>query len=67
MKTTSGQNIVGYSTIFNHYHQELEKENKTENYYLTKQFFDFANIFIRSTCKRDKCEFEEDFSLKSFH
>lgn len=48
--------LVGFSTILNHFHSIVEKENKSsENYFLTKQYFDFANIFIRSTSKRDKC------------
>lgn len=49
--------IVGYSSILNHFHNVYEKENKTsENYFLAKQYFDFANLFIRSTSKRDKCK-----------
>lgn len=51
------EKIVGFSSIINHFHATFDKENKTsENYFLAKQFFDFANIFIRSTSKRDKCK-----------
>ncbi|KAG5674003.1 hypothetical protein PVAND_003996 [Polypedilum vanderplanki] len=49
--------IIGFSTIVNFFHDLNEKEQtqqSIENYYLTKQFFDFANVFIRSTSKRDK-------------
>lgn len=72
MKTDNdGKKIVGYSTILNHFHQIFAKENKTsENYFLTKQYFDFANLFIRSTSKRDKCKLPIAwfplFSLKTF-
>lgn len=49
--------IVGYSTIINHLHNIHEKENKkSENYFSAKQFFDYANSFIRSTSRRDKCK-----------
>lgn len=57
METKAG-NVKGFSSIVNHFHQIVEKENTTsESYFLKKQFFDFANLFIRTTCKRDKCEF----------
>lgn len=58
MKGTGSDKTVGFSSILNHFHEKIEKENKnSENYFLQKQFFDFANIFIRSTSKRDKCKF----------
>lgn len=51
------ERIIGFSTIINHLHNTIEKENQTsENFFLTKQYFDFANLFIRSTSKRDKCK-----------
>lgn len=57
MKTNGDERIVGFSSIINYLHNVVEKENKTsENYFLAKQFFDFANVFIRSTSKRDKCK-----------
>lgn len=57
MKTTGDERIVGFSSIINFLHNVVEKENKTsENYFLAKQFFDFANVFIRSSTKRDKCK-----------
>jgi hypothetical protein len=51
--------IIGFSTIVNFFHNEVQKEQSkqsVEDFYLTKQFFDFANVFIRSTSKRDKCK-----------
>lgn len=65
------EKIVGFSSIMNYFHKIIEKENKSsENYFLTKQFFDFANLFIRSTSKKDKCKlfkspvmFRSHFSL----
>lgn len=68
MKASGNDKIVGFSSILNHFHGKIEKENKnSENFFLQKQFFDFANIFIRSTSKRDKCELIElnlhNFSL----
>lgn len=55
MKTSNGGSIVGFSSILNHLHNLAEKENKTsESFFLAKQYFDFANLFIRSTSKRDK-------------
>lgn len=56
METKAG-NVKGFSSIVNHFHQIVEKENTSESYFLKKQFFDFANLFIRTTCKRDKCKF----------
>jgi hypothetical protein len=51
------QKITGYSTIINYFHNEFTPKNdvSVQDFYRTKQFFDFANIFIRSTSKRDKC------------
>lgn len=67
MKSSGDAKIVGYSSIINHFHNIIEKENKSsENYFLAKQFFDFANLFIRSTSKRDKCEFSFDNIIKNF-
>lgn len=57
LKAANNVNLVGFSTILNNFHDKIEKENKnSENYFLQKQFFDFANIFIRSNSKRDKCK-----------
>lgn len=57
METKAG-NVKGFSSIVNHLHSVVEKENtSSESYFLKKQFFDFANLFIRTTCKRDKCKF----------
>lgn len=57
MKTSGENKVVGFSSILNYLHNIIEKENRTkENYFLTKQFFDYANQFIRNTSKRDKCE-----------
>lgn len=57
MKLSGEENIVGYSSILNYLHNINEKENKkSENYFLTKQFFDYSNTFIRNTSKRDKCK-----------
>lgn len=51
-----GKVLVGFSTILNHFHNKIEKDNKTPEFFLTKQWFDFSNLFIRSSCKRDKCK-----------
>jgi hypothetical protein len=51
-----GKTLVGFSTILNHFHNKIEKNKNSAEFFLTKQWFDFANLFIRSTCKRDKCE-----------
>lgn len=58
MTIANGNKIVGYSSIINHFHNELQKKDNqsVQDFYLTKQFFDFANLFIRSTSKRDKCK-----------
>ncbi|XP_070490664.1 eukaryotic translation elongation factor 1 epsilon-1 [Chironomus tepperi] len=50
------EKIVGYSSILNYFHNEVQnKDNQSvQDFYQTKQFFDFANLFIRSTSKRDK-------------
>jgi hypothetical protein len=57
MKAAGDEKIVGFSSIINFIHQKVEKENQTsEQYFLTKQYFDFANLFIRGTSKRDKCK-----------
>lgn len=57
MKTSGEEKIVGFSSILNHLQNLYEKENKkSENYFLQKQFFDYANLFIRSTSKRDRRE-----------
>lgn len=57
MKTAGDEKIVGYSTILNYFHNIHEKENKeSESYFLTKQFFDYANLFIKNISKRDKCK-----------
>lgn len=57
MKTSGEDKVVGFSSILNYLHNIIEKENRTtENYFLTKQFFDYANQFVRNTSKRDKCE-----------
>lgn len=53
LKTAGGEKLVGFSTILKHF--QSGKENKSsESYYLTRQFFDYANIFLRGTSKRDK-------------
>ena len=57
MKLSGDEKLVGYSSIINHLHNIHEKENKkSENYFLAKQFFDYANLFIRSSSKKDKCK-----------
>lgn len=59
METKAG-NVKGFSSLLNYFHSIVEKENTTsESYFLKKQFFDFANLFIRTTSKRDKCNFPE--------
>lgn len=60
-----GKVLVGFSTILNHFHNKIEKDNKTPEFFLTKQWFDFSNLFIRSTCKRDKCK--EQFKVNCNH
>lgn len=72
MKGQGNDKIVGFSSIINHFHEKIEKENKnSENYFLQKQFFDFANLFIRSTSKRDKCKLlntnHQNFSFIKFN
>jgi hypothetical protein len=58
MKGAGNEKIVGFSSILNHFHGKIGNENKnSENYFLQKQWFDFANLFIRSSSKRDKCKF----------
>lgn len=59
---TSGEQLTGFSTILNHLHNISKENNSSENFFLTKQFFDYANLFIRSTSKRDKGEFPIDVS-----
>lgn len=68
IQMTAGESrIVGFSTIINNFHNIYEKENKTsENFFLAKQYFDFANLFIRSTSKRDKCK-SIPFARQHFH
>lgn len=60
MKTKGEEKIIGFSSIINYLHNVVEengsKTSDSENYFLSKQFFDFANVFIRSTSKRDKCK-----------
>lgn len=58
LKISADKNIVGFSTILNYFHNKVQKDEQqsVEDFYLTKQFFDYANLFIRSTCKRDKCK-----------
>lgn len=51
-----GKFLVGFSTILNNFHNKIEKDKSSTEFFLTKQWFDFANLFIRSTCKRDKCK-----------
>lgn len=53
-----GKSLVGFSTIINYFHNKTAKDKSSTEFFLTKQWFDFANIFIRSTCKRDKCNFK---------
>lgn len=60
-----GKVLVGFSTILNHFHNKIEKDNKTPEFFLRKQWFDFSNLFIRSSCKRDKCK--EQFKVKYNH
>lgn len=58
MKMLGEEKVIGFSSILNHLHNIVEKENETsENYFLTKQFFDYANTFVRNTSKRDKRKF----------
>lgn len=60
METKAGS-VKGFSSILNYFHSIVEKENTTsESYFLKKQFFDFANLFIRTTSKRDKCKYFGD-------
>lgn len=50
----SGDQFVGFSSILNNIHNANEKENlNAETFFITKQFFDFVNIFIKSTFKKD--------------
>lgn len=52
--------IVGFSSIINHFHNVCERENETsEIFFLVKQYFDFANLFIRSTSKKDRCKLSQ--------
>lgn len=51
-----GKTLIGFSTILNYFHNKIEKDKNTPEFFLTKQWFDFSNLFIRSTCKRDKCK-----------
>lgn len=61
METKAGS-VKGFSSIVNYFHSIVEKENTTsESYFLKKQFFDFANLFIRTTSKRDKCKNSRDY------
>lgn len=67
MKMSGDEKIVGFSSILDHLHNLIEKENRTsENFYLTKQFFDYANQFVRSTSKRDKCNVMKQFPLNFY-
>ena len=58
MNINANEKIVGYSSILNYFHNEVQKKDNqnVQDFYQTKQFFDFANLFIRSTSKRDKCK-----------
>lgn len=58
MSISGNKKVVGFSSILNFFHNnQMQKNNQqsVQDFYLTKQFFDFANLFIRSTSKRDKC------------
>lgn len=48
--------IVGFSSILNYIHNKLCKTDDIAEHYLSKQFFDFSNLFLRFTCKKDKCK-----------
>ena len=51
-----GKNLVGFSTILNYFHNKVSKKKTSTEFFLTKQWFDYANLFVRSTSKRDKCK-----------
>lgn len=58
MEVNKNKNLVGFSTILNFIHNELTKGQQIDvvEHYLSKQFFDFSNLFLNFTCKKDKCE-----------
>jgi hypothetical protein len=58
MNINANERIIGFSSILNYFHNEVQKQDNqnVQDFYQTKQFFDFANLFIRSTSKRDKCK-----------
>lgn len=65
---TSGEQLIGFSTILNHLHNVLAKEKKSaESFFLTKQFFEYANLFIRSNSRRDKSKFSLYFKEHSIN
>lgn len=55
MEVTKQKKIVGFSSILSFWHNQIKNEDATQHY-LTKQFFDFSNLFLRNTCKKDKCK-----------
>lgn len=56
--------LVGFSTILNFFHNKIESDKSSPEFFLTKQWFDFANLFIRSTCKRDKCKIQLEITKR---
>jgi hypothetical protein len=56
MEISKQKKIVGFSSILNHIHNSMSKAEDPTQHYLTKQFFDFSNLFLRNTNKKDKCK-----------
>lgn len=66
MKTPNNEEIIGFSSILNHFHEKIEKNKNSENYFFEKQYFDYANIYLRSTSKKDKRKLSLEI-IKLFH
>lgn len=62
MEVSKQKKIVGFSSILNDMHNSMNKNEDPTQHYLTKQFFDFSNLFLRNTNKKDKCKL-----MKKFH
>ncbi|CAO1432156.1 unnamed protein product [Diamesa serratosioi] len=54
MKTKESKSITGYSSILNFLHSQSESNKSSEEYFLVKQFFDYSNLFVKLTAKKDR-------------
>lgn len=54
MKTKDSKNITGFPSILNFLHSQSELNKSSEEYFLVKQFFDYSNLFVKSSAKKDR-------------